>query len=148
MSWLKEWREDQAAHENEYNKFGVAIRTAGIGYCWACGADNGNKPRTWHGPWFMQRAHIVNKPRIKDRRVVLCLCPHCHFVFDDASAKSRITLANAIWLKWVHDPKFFDYDLMQNCSVKKLPNPDPNIDVEVARRFQHQRGLTRIPVTF
>jgi len=57
-------------------------------HCWACRGRR--KPEWWHAPWNpVERAHIVNKPRVEDRRAVVLLCPLCHNALDQ-----RVTYAN------------------------------------------------------
>tara|TARA_R100000742_G_C4278616_1_gene101682 strand:- start:1040 stop:1423 length:384 start_codon:yes stop_codon:yes gene_type:complete len=120
--WLREWKEDKKSHEKIYADMYRSFPPV----CWACGSRR--KPSWYHLPFSIERAHIVNKPRLKDRRCVVFLCSVCHrvqegerFSVDD---RVRVTLANMLWLKQKHDPEFYDLEFMQHCSVSILPLPE------------------------
>ena len=94
--------------------------------CWWCGGTG--RPDWWYGPWFPNElAHIVNKPRIEDRRVVVVACSTCHKIEHGADFRSYgveiepMTLEDKMRMKLEFDPKFYDLELMQNCSVRILP---------------------------
>lgn len=93
--------------------------------CWACFADR--KPRTYYGPWLIERAHIVNKPRKEDRRAVVMLCSVCHKANHGerivGHERPRLTTAMMLFLKQQFDPQWFDLQFMQGCSVRILPEP-------------------------
>ena len=94
--------------------------------CWACGKSD--QPNFWHAPWFLHRAHIVNQPRLKDRRCVVLLCPLCHSIeHGGRHLEANITplkTENLLWLKRKHDPEFYDLELLNECSVRILPEPE------------------------
>ena len=92
-------------------------------YCWACRGRR--KPEWWHAPWNpVERAHIVNKPRVEDRRAVVLLCPLCHNALDQRvkyanDNRPQLTVGNAVWLKIEYDPQYFDLDFLKRHSVRQ-----------------------------
>lgn len=100
-------------------------------WCWACGRgpEPWEKPPDWFGPWYVERAHIVNKPRVLDRRLVVLLCSLCHrasrwerIVTDDRpSGWPRLELPHLLWLKLAYDRDFYDREFLQAHSVRRLP---------------------------
>lgn len=93
--------------------------------CWGCG-NNHYAPRWWYAPWLIERAHIVNKPRKKDRRSVILLCSECHKEthlkpFSEGQGLKPITMGNMIWLKKKFDPWFYDRNFLGKCHIGKLP---------------------------
>jgi len=105
-------------------------------FCWACGrtADFKDRPPDWNAPWLVERAHIVNKPRAKDRRVVVMLCSLCHkagchgevFVLGGQRvALPRLTIAHLLWLKEQFDPRYYDRGFIRSKSLAELPYKHP-----------------------
>lgn len=141
MGWLQDWKQGKAKHVAEYHAFRDYAQQAG--FCWACGRSSQyrDKPASYGAFWMIQRAHIVSNPRLEDRRVVCLLCPLCHAAYDDKGDDS-ITLANMLYLKQLFDPKFFDIDLLQKCSIRRLPAGTDLNSPRIAE-FQQRRGLTR-----
>ncbi len=92
--------------------------------CWRC--KRSRKPDWFHGPWFLHRAHIVNQPRLRDRRCVILLCPVCHDVSHGGDYShygwpvKEISVEEMIALKREIDPEYYDPDLLQACSVRRL----------------------------
>lgn len=119
---IKEYWERRKFYEAQY----ADVRGHFTDECWACGMAD--RPPFWFAPWFLHRAHIVNQPRLKDRRCVVLLCPLCHSIEHGAShleaRRAPLTTANLLWLKLEHDPEFFDPELLQECSVRILPEPE------------------------
>lgn len=111
-------------------------------WCWACGRDWLGRPEWWHGPWVIERAHIVNKPRAEDRRAVNFLCSACHDTQHGETLAGwglpKLTVANMLWLKREHDPQFYDRDFLQKHSVQRLPEPEepPAVFLESYRSFR------------
>ena len=136
MSWLKEWKKEKAHHEKTYDEM-KQLAT----FCWACGRGTNfrDRPPNWYAPWLIHRAHIVNQPRLKDRRVVNLLCPLCHINYD---GDGDLKLEHMITLKAVFDPKFFDIKLLQHCSIRKLPSGS-ELPIEYLQQFHMRKGLTR-----
>ena len=95
--------------------------------CWACGKND--KPEWWHAPWMLHRAHIANQPRLRDRRCVIMLCPVCHGASHGERYPGRdvppIEMEHMLWLKMMHDPEYLDVQLIQECSIRRLPTPVP-----------------------
>lgn len=125
------------------------IRNHDCPWCWACGRDGSfvSKPPGWFAPWFLERSHIVNKPRIEDRRLVVILCPLCHASFHGqrivTPARSlgcpRLELAHLLWLKQTFDLDFFEVDFLQQHSVRALPVPAPTPQC-YRLEYQYRRG--------
>jgi hypothetical protein len=99
-------------------------------WCWACINTHSfyDKPDWWFAPWLIERAHIVNKPRAKDRRACILLCSLCHklshgekFARHDGP-QVPLTLPQMLWLKRMNDRKFYDREFLQRHHLGKLPN--------------------------
>ena len=97
-------------------------------YCWWCGRDVFAKPSWWYAPWLVERAHIVNSPRILDRRVCNLLCSLCHRLEhgQDVCGSDLLppTLENMVWMKMAFDYENFDMDFMRKFSIRNLPDPE------------------------
>ena len=94
--------------------------------CWSCGRTANQRPRWWCAPWLIERAHIVNNPRLERREVCLLLCSLCHKVdhgerFPELPHLKPLTMVEKLQAKRRFDPDFYDMDLLQSCSVKRLP---------------------------
>ena len=114
---MQPWQtEDYDAAEHYKRLMAAAI-------CWAC--EHHARPKKYRGPWLIERAHIVNKPRVEDRRVVVMLCTLCH----KASHGERIAgdmrpplkLGHLLEIKAHTDPDWFDLEFLQKHTVRKLP---------------------------
>jgi len=100
-------------------------------HCWACGrtGEYFDKPKDWNAAWWLERAHIVNKPRIEDRRLCVILCSLCHAQAGGAriitSARPAdwpaLSRPNLLWLKLEFDPEYYDREFLQAHMVGKLP---------------------------
>jgi hypothetical protein len=102
------------------------LTSIGEPFCWACGRRQCDRPLWWYGPWLIERAHIVNKPRREDRRAVILLCSLCHkqqhgerFAQDESA---KLTVANMVWLKQKADAAWFDMAFLSRCSVRIVPD--------------------------
>jgi hypothetical protein len=95
--------------------------------CVACGATR--CPTGFYAPWLIERAHIVNKPRVCDRRVVVLLCSICHkFQHGERLSgfmRPKLELGHMLALKLTTDPEFYDPQFMARYSVRHLPEPAP-----------------------
>ena len=122
MSWLREWNSQKNKHKKVYDE----IRNEFPAICWACGTRR--KPSWYHLPFSIERAHIVNQPRLLDRRCVVLLSSICHRVQEgerfSSDDRNQLSTANMLWLKKEHDPDFFDLEFLQKCSVRILPAPE------------------------
>ncbi len=111
--------------------------------CWACGRDWQGRPSWWYAPWCLERAHIVNKPRVEDRRVVAILCSGCHHTAHGKIVSGwdlpKLTLGEMLWLKRKMDPEWYDLPFMQKCSVRRLPEPEP-LRVAFTESYHRMRG--------
>jgi hypothetical protein len=119
-------------------------------WCWACGRGQSyrDKPREWFGPWLIERAHIVNKPRRFDRRAVVLLCSGCHKagyhqerIRIDGVLPVRIELEHMLWLKRTRDPEYYDRRFLQQQSVIILPQPR-KLGEFYLRQYQLRRSGT------
>lgn len=97
-------------------------------WCWACGRDESQRPDRWFAEWFLDRAHIVNKPRIEDVRAVVLLCRLCHSRATGAriaGCEGRdwppLTVAHLLWLKVRFDPSNYSREFLQRYTVQRLP---------------------------
>lgn len=97
-------------------------------WCWACGRDESQRPDRWFAEWFIDRAHIVNKPRVEDPRLIVLLCRLCHARFGGAQISQcpgndwpALTVGNLLWLKKTFDPENFDRAFLRRYSVHRLP---------------------------
>jgi hypothetical protein len=78
----------------------------------------------YYGPWLIERAHIANKPRREDRRLVVMLCTICHKSehgeriagFD----RPKLTVGQMLALKLECDPDWYDLEFIQRHSVRLL----------------------------
>ena len=90
--------------------------------CWACFADR--RPVNYFVPWMIERAHIVNKPRREDRRLVVMLCSICHKANHgeriSRHERPRLTVAMMVGLKIEHDSLWVDLEYMQRHSVRRI----------------------------
>jgi len=88
--------------------------------CWFCRATR--KPCDYYGPWVIERAHIVNKPRREDRRLVVMLCTICHKASHGERVagfvRPKLSAANMAHLKQQHDLEWFDLPFINAHSVR------------------------------
>jgi hypothetical protein len=93
--------------------------------CQACGATR--RLPGYYAPWFIERAHIVNKPRICDRRAVVLLCSVCHkFQHGERLSgflRPKLQLEHLLAIKFTCDPDYYDHEFLQRYSVRILPDP-------------------------
>lgn len=111
-------------------------------WCWWCGRGSDQRSPNWHGPWLIERAHLVAKPRLEDRRVCVLLCSLCHKVshgewFPDYTLP-KPTLAHLLGLKEIFDENYVDHKLARRCSIRRLPDPE-NPPIEVMREYLTRR---------
>ena len=102
--------------------------------CWRCGRREGNCPSWWLGPFRLERAHIVNKSRVEDRRAVVIACTCCHNLLDGAKHPRHVDVfgkpiafrrPHALWLKKALDPEYYDRAFLQAHHVGVLPRAKP-----------------------
>lgn len=119
-----------------------------LALCWWCGRYASEVPPHWYAPFLIERAHIVNKPRVEDRRVVVLLCSQCHYAQHNSNVFGYglpvVTVAHMLWLKRVFDREFYDREFMQRYSVGRLPNclvpPEKVMIAFAARHGGYPRG--------
>jgi len=116
-SSLRPWELDGYRAKFEYD----AMRSL-FACCWACGASR--KPMEYYGPWLIERAHIANKPRREDRRLVVMLCSICHKSEHGERLagfeRPRLTVGQMLALKLECDPDWYDLRFIQKHSVRLL----------------------------
>lgn len=118
-------------------------------FCWACGRDGtySSMPEDWFSLWTIDRAHIVNQPRVEDRRVICALCRLCH---DHSHGKRIITasrpadwprlqLHHLLWLKSRFDSRFYDRHFIQRHYMSRLPRA-LKPPIEYRQEFNKRRG--------
>ena len=113
----KPWDQEQYSAEAEYHSMRALFAC-----CWACNASR--CPMEYYGPWLIERAHIANKPRREDRRLVVMLCTICHKTqhgerlsgFD----RPRLTVGQMLELKRECDPEWYDLEFVQRHSIRRL----------------------------
>ncbi|MCR9292889.1 MAG: hypothetical protein NXI32_09230 [bacterium] len=112
-------------------------------HCWFCGRTAQDQPQGWFAPWVIERSHVVNKPRVEDRRVVVLLCPVCHrrehgqtLLVDDLPSPS---LANMLWMKFVFDQQFWSPKFLRAHSIGNLPTAEPP-PAEVRHAYARRQG--------
>lgn len=115
--------------DDEYRQF---VHWNRYPWCWWCGRDQWQRPRDWHAPWLIERAHIVSSPRRKDARAVVCLCTLCHMRSHglEVVTPGEVTLPSArvehmLWLKLRFDPSRYDREFLGQSSVSLLPRARP-----------------------
>jgi hypothetical protein len=117
MSLSKPWKQDDYSAKIEYD----AMRSL-FDRCWACGARS--KPQGYYGPWLIERAHIANKPRREDRRLVVMLCTICHkWSHGERVAtfpRPKLDAGHLVTLKAERDPEWFDLEFINRHSVRIL----------------------------
>lgn len=96
-------------------------------WCWWCGRGQETyyAPDWWGSVWLIERAHIVNKPRVEDRRAVVLLCSLCHKLshgetFNQETIRAP-SLNNMLWIKERFDPGFYCRRWLRDRSVRSLP---------------------------
>lgn len=92
-------------------------------WCWWCGRSEYDAPEGWFGPFLVERAHIVNKPRVQDVRAVVLLCSLCHRAQHGAIVKNALPQCmegHMIWMKRVFDARVHDMEFLQQHSVGRL----------------------------
>ena len=123
------WENDDYDPLRYYDDIRREIRS-----CWYCNAERA--PVWWYAPWLIERAHIVNKPRRTDRRVVVMLCSTCHKRSHGERFSGVdwpiLSVANMLWLKLNLDPDWWDPAFLQKQSIRRLPEP------EMPAKFQLQ----------
>jgi hypothetical protein len=99
-------------------------------WCWWCGRGF-EHAHEFEEQMIVERAHVVSKRRLKDRRVAVLLCSHCHRMEHTGSwpvsggdAVAQITLPCKLWLKRAFDPDWYDEELLASASVQRLPEPE------------------------
>lgn len=113
------------------------LRLADFPWCYWCGRGTEHRPSWWGAPWLVERAHIVNNPRRKDRHAAVLLCSWCHRlehgeVFSVPSLPAP-SLQNMLWMKKHMDPKYYKRKfLVANTVASSLPFPKkPPLEVLV-----------------
>jgi len=117
----------------------ASIKQPGLLFCWNCGRTGGARPENWHGPFWLQIAHIASGQgrarRVEDRRAVCLLCSLCHDVHvSDADRLTHKTICSSVWptiderhtlwLKKTFDPEYYDVEFLGRYWIGKLPEPE------------------------
>jgi len=96
--------------------------------CWRCGRYGHSRPKWYCGaPFWIQKAHIVNKPRKLLREVILPLCSICHSIQHGTrfpqDRRRPLDLSELLAIKKHLDKDFYNLEVLQSCSVQRLPEP-------------------------
>lgn len=100
-------------------------------FCWACGRTENDRPAWYGGEVFMlERAHIVNQPRIEDVRVIVCLCSVCHKLAHGERLAGcelpPLKIGHLIHLKAFHDVHNFSTEFLRRYNGNRaLPPAEP-----------------------
>lgn len=111
-------------------------------FCWWCGRQYGESAPGWSGHQIIERAHIVSKPRVLDRRVVVLLCSRCHYAQTNGVSGYELpvcVVGNMLWLKSVFDPNYWDRRFVQLYTVQRLPRLQ-RPPIEVQQEFSRRMG--------
>lgn len=135
---MRAWDREDYDASGEYDRMRLLFPA-----CWACGASRG--PSWWYAPWLIERAHIANKPRRLDRRLVVMLCSVCHKRshgerFAAALDWPVLSVAEMLWLKRRCDPDWWDPEFVGRHSVRRLPEPEfPSAMAAINPRLRDER---------
>ena len=127
------------------HSWGAFTLTTGWLCCWWCGRGCRSAPNDWNAPWLIERAHITNKPRLKDRRCAVLLCSCCHRIQHGADivcsdiVTQAPTLEHMLQMKRLFDRDFYDREMLQYCSIAKLPRAE-RIPAEIVEEFESRHG--------
>lgn len=125
-------------------------------FCWLGGDTANVKPEFWHGPWWMQIAHIASgrgrAVRVNDRRAVVLLSPLAHLVH--VSDRGRLPFMSVgrqeiptiderhtLYIKRKFDPEYYDRDFLQSIWIGRLPEPEAPPEWW-QERFVKNQGIT------
>ena len=124
MNPIKIHQSNKRKREREFEEMKSLFRV-----CWACATRLTCKPDWWNAPWTIHRAHFASNPRLLDRRLVIMLCPVCHFVSHGENYpeddRPPLTRENMIWIKKAVDIVYFDPELIEACLIGRIPEPEP-----------------------
>ena len=113
-------------HDHPAAAYKTFVQDTG-GQCWRCGRYSHSRPKWYHAEFWIQRAHIVNKPRKLLRSVVIPLCSICHEIQHGAKfpqdRRRSLDLSELLAIKKYFDPDYYDEKILQSCSVQRLPEP-------------------------
>lgn len=119
---IARWKLEKARHERVYGD----MRQQFPPRCWHCMAER--RPEWYAGPWMPnERSHIVNNPRLLDRRCAVLLCSVCHgqshgtrYAAPDVALPAKLSRWDMIGLKYLFDPEYFDLEFLEACCVGRL----------------------------
>lgn len=116
---MSPWQVETYQQANEYANMRLFFT------CWACGRSMRDRPSNWYAPWLIERAHIVSKPRIEDRRCVVMLCSLCHKISHgerfSGLVQPKLERPHLLWIKRRIDPLWYDPELLAKCVIGLLP---------------------------
>lgn len=137
----KPWDSDGYNPKAEYD----AMRSL-FAHCWACSATR--KPQGYFGPWLIERAHIANKPRREDRRLVVMLCTLCHKANHGERVagflRPRLSAGQLLDLKLACDSEWYDHAFINKHSVRILER-EQLCGFYVSERMKNRGGHFAIP---
>lgn len=98
-------------------------------YCWLCGRTERDRPEYYHGPWQLERMHIVSHPRREDRRAVILACAQCHKrqhgerIYGD-DGPPQLELPQLLTIKAVFDGAHYDREWLARHTLRRLPEAE------------------------
>jgi hypothetical protein len=146
MTTCRIYRAELAERDARYDNMLVEVR---LPWCWACGRGERDRPSDWHAPWLIHRAHIAWKPRRRDRRAVILLCPLCHHggAHGERIVTSsrefqwpRLEREHMLWIKLHRDREFYEREFLQSSMIGRLPKPQKPPAVYL-REYERRHGI-------
>lgn len=96
-------------------------------HCWACGRTRQDVPHFWWAPWLLERAHVVNKTRLRSPKVCVVLCSCCHRLSHGEHVAGctmpPLTKAHLLHILMERQP-VVDWPLLKKHNVGELPEPE------------------------
>jgi hypothetical protein len=104
-------------------------------HCWACGWQPGlARPVSqdiWAAPQRLENHHIIGGSGRKHIRPNIArLCSLCHRLFHgdrirvNGELLPELSMGNILYLKLVHDPRWYKRDELDDLTIGLLPTPE------------------------
>lgn len=96
-------------------------------HCWACGRTRTDVPHFWWARWLLERAHVVNKTRIRNPKACVVLCSCCHKLAhgEKVAGCELPPLTKSHLLHLLMEHQAVDWTLLRKHNVGALPDPEP-----------------------
>lgn len=124
---------------SKYNEDAATVHEVSK-FCWLCGRTQSYRPIWFHGPYYLQIAHIASGGgrafRVNDRRAVGLLCTICHHLHvSDADRLPTMQVGkhkyptiderHTLYLKKAFDPEHYDPEWLASIWIGNVPKPAP-----------------------